>query len=695
MIRTPFARIIIFAALIMPLWGSPALATVEPFPQPKALDPNVNFWMLVYSRYTTSQAIVHDSIHPNIIYDVIALKPYEEPGARKINRKRMKRAKMRYQGLLKRLAGNPQINNAACQKVANLFGSEATAKTFNLARHRIRCQIGQKDRFARGLIRSGAYIDQIRDIFRSYDLPETLAYLPHVESSFNTKAYSKFGAAGIWQFTRATGKRFMTVNYVLDERRDPIRASHAAAQLLKENYQKLGSWPLAITAYNHGANGMKKAKKKHGNYTAIFQSYRSRSFKFASRNFYSEFLAARQVAAQYTSYFGQLDLDHPTETRTIPLAGYALFDDLCTHFGLSTERLKALNPALRQPVYDGQKYVPKGYTLRLPSTSPQTTLAAIPDRIYKTAQKPSSFYTVQRGDTAGRIARTHRVKLRDLILANNLSRRATIYPRQTLRIPHPGDNLTARKPLPTATEPPVLVASKETVKPVAPPPVVKDPEPETYPAPMLASIIPSSKPKTMEALPTAPSAQIPNPDVMTADVATKQTHQHKGQTVGVINVEVEETLGHYAEWASVPTWQIRRLNQLTFGRTLHLHQRVKIPLNNITPQKLEQFRYEYHKRLQEDFFAAYRIHALQPYRIQRGDSFWTLSRDKFDIPMWLLRHCNPEVDFANLRIQQRIMIPAVEKVTEADRDMPPPEQGEQLALSHPNTDQVDPFNWMP
>ncbi len=102
-------------------------------------------------------------------------------------------------------------------------------------------------------------------------------------------AYSKFGAAGIWQFTRSTGRRYMEVGYVLDERRDPIRATHAAAQLLKENYEKLGSWPLAITAYNHGAAGMARARQKHGDYPAIFKSYRSRTFKFASRNFYSEF----------------------------------------------------------------------------------------------------------------------------------------------------------------------------------------------------------------------------------------------------------------------------------------------------------------------------------------------------------------------------------------------------------------------
>jgi membrane-bound lytic murein transglycosylase D len=681
-IRIPTVKVIGPIALLILFCSCQALAAQDPFPHFEVIEPNVSFWKQVYTKYATTQAIVHDSIQPEIQYEIIELVPYDAPGARKINQKRMKRAKSRYQGLLKRLAGDPTINNAACQRVAELFGPDADAKTFSRARHRIRCQIGQKDRFAQGLIRSGAHIDTIRAIFKSYGLPEDLAYLPHVESSFNTKAYSKFGAAGIWQFTRSTGKRFMKVDYVLDERRDPIRASHAAAQLLKGNYQKLGSWPLAITAYNHGAAGMKRAKDEYGNYPAIFQSYSSRSFKFASRNFYSEFLAARQVAADPTTFFGTLDLDIPLFTHAVPLDGYALFADLSTHFNLSLERLKELNPALRQPVYEGQKFVPKGYTLQIPAASQTTdmTLAAIPASLYKEKQKPSSFYTVQRGDTAGRIARTNGIDLSDLILANNLSRRATIFPRQTLRIPLPGEAALARKQPPVATPPPVLLAAKDVPDPVTAPVATIEEEVQTYPAPVLASIIPMPRPQAVGDAPAKPSAQIPRAEVLIAEVGIEQTHLYNGRTVGIIQVEVEETLGHYAEWANVPTWQIRRLNNLTYGRTLRLHQKVKIPVDVVSAPEFAQTRYEYHKRLQEDFFAAFRISGLQPYRIQRGDNYWTLCRDKFDIPMWLLRHCNPDIDFAELRISQRLMVPAVEKISAPDSEMDSTEKEQQPAM---------------
>jgi LysM repeat protein len=116
-----------------------------------------------------------------------------------------------------------------------------------------------------------------------------------------------------------------------------------------------------------------------------------------------------------------------------------------------------MNPALRPPVFNGQKYIPKGYVLNLPGdVEPHgVPLAKIPSTILKKVQKPSRFYTVQKGDTAGKIARNHRVKLDDLILANNLDRRATVYARQTLRIPQRGQLVQtakkAQRPRPTVS----------------------------------------------------------------------------------------------------------------------------------------------------------------------------------------------------------------------------------------------------
>lgn len=740
-------------------------ASSDPFPSPGLIAPNIAFWTKVYSQYTTRQGIVHDNEDLEIIYEVIDLLPYDQPGAAKINRLRMKRANEKYEHILRSLAKHPHTSSAESRRVAELFGEPLDPQRFAAAAHRVRCQVGQKDRFRAGLIRSGAYIDQIRDIFKTKGLPEDLAFLPHVESSFNPNAYSKFGAAGMWQFTRSTGKRFMEVGYALDERRDPILATYAAAQLLEENYSKLGCWALAITAYNHGAAGMQRAQSRHGDYAEIFRSYRGRTFKFASRNFYSEFLAARQVAANYRDYFGDLDLERPVPTRTIVLQGYAAIDDLSRHLQISPETLKQMNPALRQPVFDGQKLVPRGYSLRLPRTSDDSeeslVASLLPSSIYHSDQKPSKFYTVQRGDTAGRIARVHGVQLSELILANNLDRRATIYPRQTLRIPLPGEHLKEPTAPVAVPEEPILVAQAETapaatnLSTAEPAAISKDPDstetdsapadeagpeptsveeeaqasldevddseapdaenaqqedntliaqvetsplaqaaaqapaeekaemratesrasesaeipvPIEYPQPTLASVIPVTPiaPVQPDQDAAAIALQARNEQIVTADVEFEHITKIDGRMVGIIRVEVEETLGHYAEWANVRTQQIRNLNHLRFGTVLRLHQRVKIPLHRVSSDEFRQGRYEHHKRLQEDFFAVYRIGELQTYPVQSGDNYWNLCQDKFDIPMWLLKHCNPETDLADLRIRQQLIIPTIEKRSETD-----------------------------
>jgi membrane-bound lytic murein transglycosylase D len=259
-----------------------------------------------------------------------------------------------------------------------------------------------------------------------------------VESSFKHDAVSRFGAVGLWQFMRHTGQEYMTIDDVLDERRDPIRATHAAAHFLLENYLELESWPMAITAYNHGTEGMLRAKKLKGDFEVVFKKYRGRHFGFASRNFYSEFLAARDVAKNHRRYFGELVFNKPIRYRAIILEGYGSLKELADYLEVDLSMIRKLNPALRKTVFSGKKYVPKGYALRLPPRSDRIISgdpARIPKSLYKTQQKRSLFYLVRKGDTAAKIAQMHRVNLSDLIMANRLDSRATIYAGQNLRLP--------------------------------------------------------------------------------------------------------------------------------------------------------------------------------------------------------------------------------------------------------------------
>ncbi len=416
------------------------------FPLYPSLKPAVAFWKKIYTQYSTRQGVIHDDRRLDVIYEVVWLEDQNRGGSAKINQERVKAVKSKYQSILQSLAdGNPAQSDDE-KRVLSFFGKNPDRETLLAAQERVRYQLGQKDRFIEGLICSGRYLDEIKRIFRNKGLPEELAYLPHVESSFNYKAYSKFGAAGIWQFTHATGRRYLTIDYVQDERRDPLRAAHAAATYLKQNYQKLGSWPLALTAYNHGDSGMMRAKAAcGGDFEKIVREYNGPSFGFASRNFYAEFLAALDVAVNYQKYFIGLKMDPPVQYEEVVLPGYASIKGLADHFKTDVQTLREYNFALREPVFLGQKYVPKGYRLRLPRRAGQN-LVAIVDKIdgdvIRSSQLPTRFYQVRKGDTVSGIAKSQGITTAKLIQANGLSAKAKIYVGQNLRIPSAGEQTT-------------------------------------------------------------------------------------------------------------------------------------------------------------------------------------------------------------------------------------------------------------
>jgi membrane-bound lytic murein transglycosylase D len=517
-----------------------------------------------------------------------------------------------------------------------------------------------------------------------------LAYLPHVESSFNPKAYSKFGAAGMWQFTRSTGKQYMTVSYAVDERRDPILSSRAAARLLKRNFKKFQNWPMAITAYNHGVTGMLRAQRRKGNYEAIFNGYRSRIFKFASRNFYSEFLAAREAARDYRLYFGELALDRPLSRETVVMAGYGSLPQIAR-----LSELAKLNPALRNPVLRGQKYVPRGFHLNLPARSDrewQSLIAELAPKIYKNHQKRSRIYTVRKGDTAGDIARIHGVNLRELIAVNNLDARATIFINQNLRIPLPGDKPPVLAALKSEQPKPEVVSRSKTSEPRAETPArepqtvaarIETPEPEQ---PLLLSSldfdtiesnriveatfsqIRNQRPESEENL--TPDRMIPqqptvksslNPDVVQARLDVEYLRRHRGRLVGSIQVQVEETLGHYAEWLEISAGEIRRLNGFNYGKPIRINESIMIPLRRVNKEAFEEKRFEFHKKMAEDFYTSFRVEKVQTYIIKRGDNIWTLSKEQFEVPLWLIKKYNAHLDFNALHPSQKLLIPIIEK----------------------------------
>ena len=405
------------------------------FPSFPALEVNVNFWTDIFTLYDHTQGVVHDKGDLERIYTIIPLDPSQTRASRKKNRKTMKAAFKRYKAILADLARGNAQKTPEHRRVASLFPGPTPPGAFKKAAKRIRCQTGLKSRFKKGLIRSGAMLDEFKRIFALHGLPQDLVYLPCVESLYNPKAHSRSGAKGVWQFTRYTGKLFMRVDHLVDERKDPFASAHAAAKLLKLNYDALGSWPLAITAYNHGLNGMRRAKAQKGDYEGIFSSYKSRYFGFASRNFYAEFLAARRVAKGAETYFGKIAPHAPTPVNKVILTSYLPVRALKKAFKLSHADIQDLNPALDTRIFTGEKYIPRGYALNLPHHISQEKVENRLKPHYQSKQRPSKFHRVQKGDTATAIARANGISLARLKQANNLNRRGFIRVGQTLRIP--------------------------------------------------------------------------------------------------------------------------------------------------------------------------------------------------------------------------------------------------------------------
>jgi membrane-bound lytic murein transglycosylase D len=638
---------IVLLVLMAPGGVSPALAGGDLFPVCDAIKPNVTFWTDVFTRYPSTTGVLHDRDNLNLVYGTIDLLSVDRRNARRINEKRMQKARVAARKVLERLAKGAVPRTPEEIRIASVFGSGAGPVDFKRAVTGVRCQKGLKDRFKAGLVRSGPYIEEIRAIFESMGLPPDLAYLPHVESSFDLKAYSKCGAAGIWQFTRSTGKRYLAINYSLDERRDPIQASKAAARLLKSNYEKLGSWPLAITAYNHGASGTLRAKKAHGDYGSIVKHYNGGRFGFASRNFYSEFLAAREAAIGHQAYFAITTLPSSQNVKRFVLPNYASAADLASNLGLAMSTLKTLNPALRKPIFLGQKYMPKGYVLNLPAELDSRMLAMSADQqtsIFKPHQKHSHFHRVERGETASRIARNYNVRLSQLIALNSLGSRAIIYENQNLMIP-------GRGPVKEST----VVASSRVAQALSEParqlPRVESEKP---PEPVMLASLESD----LFSLP-APTTPI-NPAIIIGDLSVTRLDSQKERPLGIIRVQAGETIGHYADWLAVSAADVRRLNGFKYRRPLQVHERVRIPLGKVSPEAFEEKRFEFHKGIEEDFFASYQVDRVDTYVVQSGDSIWTLARDTFDLPFWLVVKYNSEADLTRLKRAQKLWIPVVE-----------------------------------
>jgi membrane-bound lytic murein transglycosylase D len=446
-----FALTLLLCSVIAPATGTAAdpptgdPARAERFPRPAAIEPMVQFWIKVYSQYTTSQMALHDSEELDIVYTVVELPPGEDPAILRLRRQLLKETRERYEDALKCLASaatDAELDPLALE-VKALWGERGSPAMYDQAATRLRYQLGQADRFRAGVVRSGGYLPRMRRIAAEVEAPAELLALPHVESSFDPQALSHRNASGIWQWTRGTGRHYLRIDRQVDERRDPFLATRASLRCLNEYYAELGSWPLAITAYNHGIQGMRRARAEVGTDIArVIDEYRGPSFKFASRNFYAEFLAALEVSENFAAHFGDLDLDHPLEMDLVPLKRALPWGQAAKHAGIPGAELARMNPALLSPVTRGKRPIPAGYELRVPHGRGALVLAALDPAARRAGAEAllldSGKYQVRRGDTLTHIARRFGTQVDTLLVLNNLESHR-IFPGQVLIVPAPDE----------------------------------------------------------------------------------------------------------------------------------------------------------------------------------------------------------------------------------------------------------------
>ncbi|MFZ2171144.1 MAG: lytic transglycosylase domain-containing protein, partial [Methylococcaceae bacterium] len=278
------------------------------FQIPGELEPAVEFWCKTYTVWHRSEVAFHDNRYLDVIYEVMVLPGYVGESLTSEQKEMVNQRrdfwKTQLAVLESKLRYNAPLNANDRQMIAKLKNSGRSLNSvLNGAAERVRSQRGTRERFIHGLEISRRYERQFRRIFRDAGLPEDLAYLPHVESSFQPAAKSSAGAVGMWQFTKGAAKTFMPGGRV-DLRLDPFASAKGAARYLSYAYSKLGNWPTAITSYNHGIGGMKRAKNQvGGDFVRIVKTYDGPAFGFASRNYYAQFLAAREIASNPVAYF--------------------------------------------------------------------------------------------------------------------------------------------------------------------------------------------------------------------------------------------------------------------------------------------------------------------------------------------------------------------------------------------------------
>jgi membrane-bound lytic murein transglycosylase D len=345
---------------------------------PNLLKPAVNFWFRIYTQYSTQQVVIFDTNHLDVVYEVIDLRPLadasESPSEYAETSSELIRTTLaHYRSAFSSLASNDQPAGSTREEkiILSKIRHLKHRPSFDELADQLKMVRGQRDSMIKGLVAAETFLPKMEMIFSRMHIPVEITRLSLVESLFNFRALSKVGALGVWQFMPASGRDYLTIDAHrrIDERLSPIKATLAAGKLLLANYGSLGNWPLAIIAYNHGQKNLPRLVGEKYSFAKISEIFENKSkgdeepaLGWASRNYYSEFLAAVYAAAYRSELYGE---------APIPTAKSLVFRQLlrrqsgleyALEKGISVQDFQIYNADIQ----DLHRLLPKGFWIAIP-----------------------------------------------------------------------------------------------------------------------------------------------------------------------------------------------------------------------------------------------------------------------------------------------------------------------------------------
>ncbi|HYB98030.1 MAG TPA: LysM peptidoglycan-binding domain-containing protein [Candidatus Limnocylindrales bacterium] len=630
------------------------------FPRYKELESNVAFWRNVFTKWTSKQIAFHDVEHLDLVYSVLSVEdivtrlPYPQQDAAITARRKAEGE--RIEAMLNRIGeghARTEEEKNIVKAIAKIGHEPVYAKTLA---SQIRSQRGLGDKFCDAYKRAAAYMPMMKSILRSQGVPEELVALPLVESGYQIGARSSVGAAGIWQFMPSTGRLYMEVNDLYDDRRDPVRATEGAARYLRKSYDALGSWPLAITSYNHGLGGVANAVKTMGttHFGVIARHYKGKTFGFASRNFYAEFLAAHDSLERAPEICGVIAVDTYMPDDFV-IDAHTSLKDLARAAGVSVEDLAAMNPALGDRVVKGGARVPKGYRLNLPRGARNDFAVAYArlDRSTAPTMVASSgtrTHKVSRGQTLSQIASRYGTSVSSLQKLNGLKSSKSVKVGQTLKIPG--------GPKVIEVEPAVVASSSKTSQAVeAAKAAAKDVE-DAKAAAAAAAAVPAAasapaKPSAAEpagaasaTVLAAKTAVAAMPAAVVAKSSDEATEPRPVETAAKKSADEDavlttthkvgrgQTLTQIAAMYKTTVPELMRINGIKSAARVRQGQELKVKASATQ--------------------IASSAPATGSYKVKSGDTLWSVAKAN-DTSVETLRRLNPGTD--NLKVGSTIKLP--------------------------------------